>query len=85
MNTGQRLSINMSDLLQSKTFLDAFSAKNRKEKTIMKNLIFRVKRIMNEKFTEIAGQRSINQMPEMIIKYLENSLVFITNDVERLT
>ncbi len=40
---------------------------------------------MNEKFIEIAGSKSIDQMPEMIIKYLENSLVFITNDAERPT
>lgn len=45
----------MSDLLMSKTFLEAFSARNRKEKSIMKNLLFRTKRIMNEKFVEIAG------------------------------
>ncbi len=51
----------------------------------MKNLMFRIKRIMNDKFIEIAGDKSIEQMPEMIIKYLENSLVFITNDVERPT
>jgi len=40
---------------------------------------------MNDKFIEIAGEKSIAQMPEMIIKYFENSLVFITNDVERPT
>jgi hypothetical protein len=38
---------------------------------------------MSDKFAEIAGRKSIDQMPEMIIKYFENSLVFITNDVER--
>ena len=40
---------------------------------------------MNDKFVEIAGSKSIEQIPEMIIKYLENSLVFITNDAERPT
>jgi hypothetical protein len=75
----------MSDLLSSQTFLETFSAKNRQETYIMKNLMFRIKRIMNDKFNEIAGDKSIVQMPEMIIKYLENSLVFITNDVERPT
>jgi hypothetical protein len=51
----------------------------------MKNLMFRIKRIMSDKFYEIAGNKSIDQMPEMIIKYLENLLVFITNDAERPT
>jgi hypothetical protein len=49
----------------------------------MKNLMFRILRIMNDKFAEIAGSKSIEQMPEMVIKYFENSLVFITNDSER--
>jgi len=40
----------MADLLSSQTFLDTFSAKNRQEAYIMKNLMFRIKRIMNEKF-----------------------------------
>ncbi len=40
---------------------------------------------MNDKFVEIAGSKSIEQIPEMIIKYFENSLVFITNDAERPT
>ena len=81
----QRVSVNMSDLLSSQTFLETFSAKNRNEAYIMKNLMFRIRRIMNDKFHEIAGERSVEQMPEMIMKYLENSLVFITNDVERPT
>lgn len=82
-NSNQRVSVRMSDLLSSKTFLAAFSAQNRKEKSIMKNLMFRILRIMNDKFAEIAGAKSIEQMPEMVIKYFENSLVFITNDSER--
>jgi hypothetical protein len=82
-NSYQRVSVRMSDLLASQTFLDAFSAQNRKEKSIMKNLMFRILRIMNDKFAEIAGSKSIEQMPEMVIKYFENSLVFITNDSER--
>ena len=82
-NSNQRVSVRMSDLLASQTFLDAFSAQNRKEKSIMKNLMFRILRIMNDKFAEIAGAKSIEQMPEMVIKYFENSLVFITNDSER--
>lgn len=51
----------------------------------MKNLMFRVRRIMSEKFNEVGGTRSVEQMPELIVKYLENSLVFISNDVERPT
>lgn len=82
-NSNQRVSVRMSDLLASQTFLDAFSAQNRKEKSIMKNLMFRILRIMNDKFAEIAGSKSIEQMPELVIKYFENSLVFITNDSER--
>jgi len=50
----------MSDLLQSETFLETFAARNRKQMTIMKNLIFRVKRIMSDKFGEIAGAKSID-------------------------
>jgi ABC-type iron transport system FetAB ATPase subunit len=84
-NSNQRVSLKMSDLLSSNTFLETFSAKNRKERSIMKNLMFRIQRIMNDKFVEIAGSKSIEQIPEMIIKYLENSLVFITNDAERPT
>jgi hypothetical protein len=75
----------MQDLLSSTTFLETFSAKNRKHKSIMKNLMFRVRRIMSEKFNEVGGTRSVEQMPELIVKYLENSLVFISNDVERPT
>jgi len=51
----------------------------------MKNMVFRVRRIMNEKFNEIAGSKSVEQMPELIIKYMENALVFVSNDVERPT
>lgn len=40
---------------------------------------------MNEKFLELISPSSIAQLPEMIIKYFENSLVFIANDVERPT
>ena len=59
-NSNQRVSIKMSDLLASQTFLDTFSAQNRKEKSIMKNLMFRIFRIMNDKFCEIAGTKSID-------------------------
>ena len=58
-SSNQRVSIKMSDLLASNTFLETFSAKNRKEKSIMKNLMFRVQRIMNDKFGEIAGTKSL--------------------------
>lgn len=51
----------------------------------MKNLMFRVRKIMLEKFNEIANQKSIEQMALLILKYFENSLVFITNDAERPT
>ena len=33
----------------------------------------------------MAGVKSIESMSDMIIKYFENALVFITNDVERPT
>jgi len=50
---GQRLSVNMSQLLQSQTFLDTFSARNRKEQTIMKNILFRIRKIMSEQYHEL--------------------------------
>ena len=75
----------MNELLSSKSFLKTFSSVNKRERTVMKDLIFRTKRIMSEKFAEVSNSKSIEQMPEMIIKYLENSLVFISNDVERPT
>lgn len=49
----------MADLLQSQTFLDTFSAKNKKYRNIMKSVHFRVKRIMRERFIEIAGTKSV--------------------------
>lgn len=49
----------MADLLSSQTFLETFSAKNRHESSIMKNLMFRMRRIMNDKFYEIAGDKSV--------------------------
>ena len=79
------MSLSMHDLLSSQTFLSTFAARNRQSKSIMKNLIFRIRRIMNQKFNEVGGARSVEQMPELIIKYLENALVFVSNDVERPT
>lgn len=75
----------MHDLLSSQTFLSTFAAKNLQSKSIMKNLVFRIRRIMNEKFNEVAGTKSVEQMPELIVKYMENALVFVSNDVERPT
>ena len=75
----------MSDLLESKTFLTTFANKNRKDKSIMKNLLFRIRRIMREEFETISTGNQSEQLGELIIRYFENSLVFIVNDIERPT
>jgi hypothetical protein len=54
---GERRSLNMAALLSSQSFLQAFSARNRKQKSIMKNVHFRAKRIMRERFVEIVSTK----------------------------
>lgn len=51
----------------------------------MKNLMFMIRKIMIEKFEELAPNQTVEELNQLVIKYLENSLVFITNDVERPT
>lgn len=73
----------MSQLLQSRTFLSAFSGRQRREQSIAENLLFHFKRIMKEKFVKVATSSQLSVFNELIIKYFENSLVFIANDTER--
>lgn len=73
----------MSQLLESQTFLNAFSANKRKEQSIVQNLLFNFRRIMKEKFVKITPASQLNQFNDLLIKYLENSLVFIANDTDR--
>jgi hypothetical protein len=76
-------SIRMSQLLESQTFLNAFSSNKRKEKSILDNLLFNFQRIIKEKFVKITPVSQLNQFNDLLIKYFENSLVFIANDTDR--
>lgn len=78
-------SIQMSSLLQSKTFLNTFSGRNRHDQTIMRNLLFRTTRIVREQFELNSSVQSAMHLPQLIIKYFESALVFIANDAERPT
>jgi hypothetical protein len=40
---------------------------------------------MSDKFTGLTPDSQLSQQSELIIKYFENSLVFIANDAERPT
>lgn len=46
-------SIRMSQLLESQSFLNAFSNNKRQDRTILENLQFHFKRIIKEKFVKI--------------------------------
>jgi len=70
--------------LQSQTFLNTFGAHNVKESSTLKQLVFIVKRQMAEKFDELTPESQIAQLPELIIKYFENTLILIANEAERL-
>jgi len=76
-------SLTMSQLLESRTFLETFAATNRKENILMRQLLFRFRRIMRSTFEEVMS--STHSLGDMIIRYFENSLVFIANDAERPT
>lgn len=76
-------SIRMSQLLESQSFLSAFSNNKRNDRTILENLLFHFKRIIKEKFVKITPQNQLNQFNELLIKYFENCLVFIANDTDR--
>lgn len=73
----------MSQLLQSQTFLRAFSGHHRKEQSIVESLQFHFQRIIKEKFVRVASSSQLAQFNDLLIKYLENSLVFIANDTDR--
>lgn len=73
----------MSDLLESRTFLNAFASHNRKEQSIVNNLLFHFQRIIKEKFVKVTPASQLNQFNDLLIKYFENSLMFIANDTDR--
>ena len=76
-------SVRMSQLLQSRTFLNAFSSHNRKEQSILQSLLFHFQRIMKEKFVKVAPANQLSQFNDLLVKYLENALIFIANDTDR--
>ena len=39
---------------------------------------------MSEKFDELTPDNQIMQLPDLVIKYFENSLIMIANESERL-
>ena len=39
---------------------------------------------MSEKFEELTPDSQIVQLPELVIKYFENTLIMIANEAERL-
>ena len=73
----------MSQLLESQTFLNTFATNKKKEQSIIDNLLFNFSRIMKEKFVKITPVNQLGQFNDVVIKYLENSLVFIANDTDR--
>jgi hypothetical protein len=80
---GARQSVRMSQLLQSRTFLRAFSGQHRKEQPTVDSLHFHFQRIMKEKFVKVASAGQLTQFNDLLIKYLENALIFIANDTDR--
>ena len=79
-----RQSISMGQLLESKTFLEQFGSHNKHETATLKQLMFIIGRQMSEKFEELTPDSQINQLPDLIIKYFENTLILIANEAERL-
>ena len=73
----------MSQLLESQTFLNTFANNKRKEQSIVDNLLFNFQRIIKEKFVKITPVNQLCQFNDLVIKYFENSLVFIANDTDR--
>jgi len=51
----------------------------------MKNLLFRVTRIVREQFELQCSTQSAALLPGLIIRYFESALIFIANDAERPT
>ena len=49
----------------------------------MENLLFNFQRIIKEKFVKITPVNQLSQFNDLLIKYLENSLIFIANDTDR--
>ena len=74
----------MSQLLQSRTFQSTFGSNNQKDKTTIMQLLFIIQRQMSEKFDELTPDNQIMQLPDLVIKYFENSLIMIANESERL-
>ena len=83
-NFDPRMSVSMSQLLQSTTFAETFGAHNQKERSTLKQLLFIIQRQMSQKFEELTPDNQIVQLPELVIKYFENTLIMIANEAERL-
>ena len=49
----------------------------------MESLLFHFQRIMKEKFVKVAPANQLGQFDDLLVKYLENSLIFIANDTDR--
>lgn len=47
-------------------------------------MLFILSRQMNEHFYECTPESQIIQLPDLIIKYFENTLILIANEAERL-
>ena len=79
-----RRSVSMSQLLQSRTFMNTFGSHNKQDKSTLKQLLFIIQRQMSEKFDELTPDNQIMQLPDLVIKYFENTLIMIANESERL-
>ena len=73
----------MSELLESKSFLQAFSNNKQNKDDILSNLNFNMRRILKEKFNKLSPADQLKEFNDFNIKYLENTLSFIANDSER--
>ena len=74
----------MERLLQSQTFLSTFGTKTQQDASTIKQLLFIMTRQMSEHFYDCTPEAQVMQLPELIIKYYENSLILIANEAERL-
>ena len=74
----------MERLLQSKTFMTTFGVKHQQDSSTIKQMIFILSRQMNEHFHECTPDNQIMQLPDLIIKYVENALILVANEAERL-
>jgi hypothetical protein len=74
----------MERLLQSKTFLTTFGVKHQHDSATIKQMMFILSRQMSEHFHDCTPDNQIMQLPDLVIKYIENALILIANEAERL-